>query len=223
MKKFLSTLMVMGGLLFSNSIVGSWHLERVDTNVNGLSGFLQKLLSSVKFNADGSCVTGEYIKKCYKKDGNSRYRLYNSSGEVRGEVILNGNRKLHMATNENGQRADIYFHRVGKSAIKRPKRGLKLNRVYYARVNGKDKFLLFKKSGNYYYLSSNKSNHTQIRDFKNKIRGRKTNLHNYSYTHDSYIIRNGKYYSLFMGFSQTPIEIISATKIKFDNLIFRLK
>lgn len=228
MKQFIKIAMLIAGIsgiIEANSIIGNWHLDRVDSKANsGIEGayigFMKQMFEDIKFNKDGSCkAVGGFIKRCYTLRG-GRYLMLDQSGKVSGRVILLGSKRIKMLAYNKKSNVTFYYHKVGKTYYKPAKIAIKTNRVYYAKKNGEEYFLLFKKSGDYYQMQSNKKNHTTTRDFKKKIRGEKVNLHNYSFTHSAYKVRAGKYYTVIMG---TPIIVKSSRLIKFDGINYRLR
>jgi len=173
MKKFIaiaSIIVGLSGLINANSIAGNWHLDRIDAKTNSalegaFIGFIKKVFSDIKFNDDGSCRIGQYLKKCYRHQG-AKYILYDGDGKSNAKGILQGKNRLKVISYNKKGNINMYFHRIGKSALKTPKKALRFNRVYHASKNGENMYLLFKTNGDYYILEADKDSHVSIADFK---------------------------------------------------------
>ena len=194
-------------ILFANSIVGSWSMNKSSANkaINAAHSEMERFfanaivrsLHSIKFKKGGSCIIGgKYISKCWIKRANY-YVLYGKNGRKEGTAKLFNANRLRIHLQKNSEKTAMYFtyHKSKHVNSSAPKHKIRKYRIYRAG----NRYLMFLKNSKYVLVEIDNNKSVSTKDIKAIIYKKKHNVHNYSRESDSYIVRNGKYYTLFMG------------------------
>ena len=94
--KLITALAMSSSLLFSNTIIGTWSIDKnsADKLFKSNAGkemdqfviaMMTKAMANIEFRKDGSCqITTKNRSKCWKKLSDSSYTLYEEDGSNKG-------------------------------------------------------------------------------------------------------------------------------------------
>ena len=97
--KIIATLIVSSTLLFSNTIVGAWTIDKdkAEELFESLAGkemeqfiiaLMVEAMTNIEFREDGSCqITTKNRSKCWEKSPDSSYVLYEEDGSYTGTKV----------------------------------------------------------------------------------------------------------------------------------------
>jgi len=225
MKKLIIVLLLTASLLFANSIVGSWQVDRKRTQ-SANKGTNQKILASsmvamARMDIYGNKtliapnigLKGKWIKK-------GKHYFLVADGEKKPIVLLDAN---HM-TMTLGSR--IYYTRIGntapkKTVVKQSEVGFKLESVYRSKkIKGDYRFLLLSKHKTVYFLQTDKTSHVS----KKEIMSGKL----FSQSKHGFVFHNDSPYEMKRGQPYIPMEdkeisVLSSKKLKYDGAEYVLQ
>jgi hypothetical protein len=225
MKKPIVALLLTTTLLFSNSIVGSWQIDKVRTK-SANKDVDQKMLASSMvamarmdiygnktLTAPNIGLKGKWIKK------GEHYFLV-ADGEKKPIVLLDAN---HMSMSLGSR---IYYTRIGNTAakkrdLKQSTVGFKLDRVYRSKkIKGDYRFLLLSKHKTIYFLQTDKTSHVSRKEI---MSGRllSQRKHGFAFHNDlPYAMRKGQPY---IPMEDKEITVLSSKKLKYDGAEYVLQ
>ena len=241
--KLIATLIISSTLLFSNSIVGAWTLDKekaektIKSNAkNEMEQFVLGLMAStmidMQFKEDGSCtLAGKSRAKCWEGKDDTAFTVYEENGKVAGNITLSNNSHFKLLFAQMGLAFE--FTRVESSSMETPKIVMKKDKVYHAK-NVKDEmfeksgdgFLIFTGENEYYNLLSDGFNSFTVTELKAIIKKDKSDEGGfllkkgaYSVNSGNYKVKNSSFYTLF---NEKQIEVISPEQIQFNGYNYYL-
>jgi len=241
--KLISTLLLSSTLLFSNSIVGAWTIdkEKAEKSIkssakNEMEQFVLSMMATlmidIQFKGDGSCtLAGKNRGKCWVSSGDG-FILYDKKGENSGTVSLADNNHFELSFTE--MPLSFEFTRVDISSLEAPKVVMKKDRVYHAK-NVKDEmfsstgdaFLMFTEENEYYNLLSDGFSSFSVSELKALIAKSKSREGGfllqkgaYSVDRGAYKVKNNSFYTTF---GEKKIEVITPEHIKYNGYDYYLE
>ena len=226
--KLLITILIGANILFANSIVGSWSMNKSSANraINQSKSELERFFASVivrslhtiKFKKGGSCVVaGKYISKCWSKSGHN-YVLYGKNGKREGTVKLINSKSMRLSIQKNSKQTPMYFtyHKSKNTNSIKPKHRMLKHKIYHAG----NRYLMFLNNNRYVLVEIDNNKRISTKDVKAIMFKKKSNIHGYSRESGNYIVRNSKYYTVFMN---ELINVKSSRHILFKGHNFYLR
>ncbi len=239
-QKLFITWMMSGTLLFANSIVGAWTIDKnkaqqaikVYAEDEMEEFFISMLLMSmadIEFQTDGRCkMTQKSHSKCWTSHAN-HYTLYGDKGKKSGEITLVDDKHLLLKLSDEKipKVMSVEYSRVALSTKVAPKIVMEKDKVYHAKhikhemlENGGDGFLIFTGEDDYYNLLTDAFSTCSKEKLKAIIKKDKSNqggflLHKGAYVSDSgqYKIKDNAFYTFFEG---RKIEVLTPNHIYYD-------
>jgi len=250
--KLVTTLLMSSTLLFSNSIVGAWTIDKEkgeqllkDHAHNEMEQFVISMMAmamaDIEFKEDGSCqLDTKNRTKCWEKVSDNHYRLYEEDGSDKGvkvKVIDEKSMELMM----NKPKLNFTFNRVDASSMVAPKIVMKKDRVYHAKniemkefhIKGSG-YLLFTGEHKFYHLSTEKLNSLTLEELK-EIKAKDERNEGgflikkgaYAVNKGEYSVKNNAFYTSIdpftEEFSEKKIEVISPKQILFNGYNYYLE
>ena len=241
--KLLSTLLLSSTLLFSNSIVGAWTIdkEKAEKNIKAnaknemeqfVLGMMATAMIDMQFKDDGSCtLAGKNRVKCWVNSGEN-FSLYGDKDGISGTVTLSDNNHFKLVFSEIP--LSFEFIRVNSSSMETPDVVMVKDRVYHAK-NVKDEmfsttgdaFLMFTGENEYFNLLSDGFSSFSVSEFKAVIEKNKSKEGGfllekgaYSLDRGGYKVKNHSFYTIF---NEKKIEVITPKHIKYNGYDYYLE
>ncbi len=225
--KLIIAILLGVNILFANSIVGSWTMNKSSANKalreskseleKFFASIIVRSLHTIKFKKGGSCVVaGKYISRCWSKSGH-HYVLYGESGKKEGTVRVLSSKSMKLGIQKNSKQTPMYlnYHKSKATSSRPPKHKIIKHRIYHAGNN----YLMFLNNNKYVLVEIDNNQRVSTKDIKALIYKKRNNIHGYSRENGNYIARNGKFYTILMN---EPIDVKSSRHIVFKGRNFYL-
>ncbi len=239
-QKLFSLFIMSSTLLFSDSIVGAWTIDKSkaeqavkayaqDEMEEFFASMMLMAMMDIEFNDDGSCkMRQKSISKCWKQTTN-QYILYGDKGGGKSadiEILDANHILLKLRDKKMPKTLEVTYNRVNVITRIAPKITMKKDKVYHAKniknemlADGGDGFLIFTAEDEYYTLLTDAFTSCSKEKLKSIIKKDKSDksgflLNKGAYTVDSghYKVRDNAFYTLFEG---KEIEVLSDSHIRY--------
>jgi len=250
--KLLTTLLMSSTLLFSNSIVGAWTIDKEKGEKlfeehanNEMEQFVISMMAmamvDIEYKEDGSCqITTKNRTKCWEKVSDNHYTLYEEDGSDKGvKVKLIDENSMELIINE--PKLKFTFNRVDASSMVAPKIVMKKDSIYHAKdIEMKDfhvkgsGYFIFTGENEFYHLSTEKLNSLSLEELK-EIKAKDERNEGgflikkgaYAVNKGEYSVKNNAFYTRIAPFSEEfsekKIEVISPKQILFNGYNYYLE